>query len=74
MTTGTTPLTWEELRELQGVPTPSIANAIESFDIRPRNEGVSDGTVRPQFPELGPIVGYAATATSALTSSATWLT
>ena len=63
MTTGTTPLTWEELRELQGVPTPSIANAIESFDIRPRNEGVSDGTVRPQFPELGPIVGYAATAT-----------
>jgi 4-hydroxy-4-methyl-2-oxoglutarate aldolase len=57
------PLTWEELRELQLIPTPSIANAIESFNVRPRNEGVSDGTVRPQFPELGPMVGYAATAT-----------
>lgn len=57
------PLTWEELRELQQIPTPSIANAIETFNVRPRNEGVSDGTVRPQFPELGPIVGYAATAT-----------
>lgn len=56
------PLTWEELRELQLIPTPSIANAIESFNIRPRNEGVSDGSVRSQFPELGPLVGYAATA------------
>jgi 4-hydroxy-4-methyl-2-oxoglutarate aldolase len=59
----TAPLTWEELRELQLVPTPSIANAIETFNVRPRSEGVSDGSVRPQFPELGPIVGYAATAT-----------
>jgi 4-hydroxy-4-methyl-2-oxoglutarate aldolase len=55
------PLTWEELRELQLIPTPSIANAIESFNIRPRSAGVSDGSVRPQFPELGPMVGYAAT-------------
>jgi len=59
----TEPLTWEELRELQVIPTPSIANAIETFRVRPRNEGVSDGTIRPQFPELGPMVGYAATAT-----------
>ncbi|MGI8551597.1 MAG: RraA family protein [Dehalococcoidia bacterium] len=54
-------LTWEQLRELQLIPTPSVANAIESFNVRPRNEGVSDGSVRPQFPELGPLVGYAVT-------------
>jgi 4-hydroxy-4-methyl-2-oxoglutarate aldolase len=58
-----TPLSWEELRELQLIPTPSVANAIETFDIRPRSEGVSDGSVRAQFPELGPLVGYAVTAT-----------
>lgn len=63
MTEKDEPLTWQELRELQLIPTPSIANAIETFDIRPRNEGVSDGTILPQFPELGPLVGYAATVT-----------
>jgi regulator of RNase E activity RraA len=56
------PLTWEQLRELQQISTPSIANAIETFKVRPRNAGVSDGSIRPQFPELGPIVGFAATA------------
>lgn len=48
---GAQPLTWEELRELLLVPTPSIANAIETFDVRPRNEGVSDGTIRRLFRE-----------------------
>jgi 4-hydroxy-4-methyl-2-oxoglutarate aldolase len=40
----------------------SLANAIETFDVRLRNEGFTDGSVRAQFPELAPVVGYAVTA------------
>ena len=40
----------------------AIANAIETFDVRLRNEGFTDGSVRATFPNLPPVVGYAATA------------
>lgn len=40
----------------------AIANAIETFDVRLRNEGFADGSVRATFPNLPPVVGYAATA------------
>ncbi|MDX1383997.1 MAG: hypothetical protein R3190_10170, partial [Thermoanaerobaculia bacterium] len=51
----------EELAALAAWPTPAVANAIETFDVRPRSEGFMLG-IRCLFPELGPMVGYACTA------------
>ncbi len=42
---------------------PTLSNAIETFEVRPRDEGYMSMEVRCLFPELGPMVGYAATAT-----------
>jgi 4-hydroxy-4-methyl-2-oxoglutarate aldolase len=58
----TEPLTASELEELRKITTPTIANAIETFKVRLRNEGFTDHSVRCFFPELGPMVGYAVTA------------
>jgi 4-hydroxy-4-methyl-2-oxoglutarate aldolase len=51
------------LDELQSFSAPSLSNGIETFDVRPRNEGFADATVRCMFPDLGARIGYAATAT-----------
>ena len=51
-----------EIQALKAWPTPAIANAIETFDVRPRNEGFMLG-IRCMFPEFEPMVGYACTAT-----------
>jgi regulator of RNase E activity RraA len=56
------PLTATELEALRRWPTPAIANAIETFGVRPNDQGFMVGP-RCMFPELGPMVGYAATAT-----------
>ncbi len=56
-------LTPETLAKLASFDTPTICNIIELFEIRPRNMGFMDGRIRACFPEMGPIVGYAATAT-----------
>ena len=48
----------EALRRLDAC---TLANAIETFDVRLRNEGFTDGALRCLFPRLPPIVGYAAT-------------
>jgi len=53
----------ELIRELAGITTPTIANAVELFDIRPRNVGFASGAIRCIFPELPTVVGYACTAT-----------
>ena len=47
------------LRALDGA---SIANAIETFDVRLRNEGFADASIRCLSPLLPPAVGYAVTA------------
>jgi 4-hydroxy-4-methyl-2-oxoglutarate aldolase len=47
---------------LQALDTCSVANAIETFEVRLRNEGFTDGTVRCLFPELPPVAGHAVTA------------
>ena len=39
-----------------------VANAIETFGLRLRNEGFADSTVRAVFDDLQPIVGHAVTA------------
>lgn len=50
-----------ELAALQQLDSCVVANAIETFHERPRNEGFADGSIRCLFPELPPMVGYAAT-------------
>jgi 4-hydroxy-4-methyl-2-oxoglutarate aldolase len=52
-----------ELEVLRRINSPTIANAIETFDVRRRGEGVSDTRIRCQFPEFGVLLGYACTAT-----------
>lgn len=56
-------LTPEELEALQKIDTPTLCNAIETFDIRGRVEGFLGMSIRCLFPELGPMVGYALTVT-----------
>ena len=55
------PLTAGQLQALRGLDACLLANAIETFQVRLRNEGFVDPTVRSLFPELAPMVGYAAT-------------
>ena len=47
---------------LRKITSPSVANAIETFNVRPRNQGYMSGDLRALFPELGPLVGHAVTA------------
>src|ERR1700759_3615214 len=51
------------LESLARYDSPTLANAIETFDIQPRDVGFADSRIRCMFPELGRMVGYAATAT-----------
>jgi regulator of RNase E activity RraA len=55
-------LSGDDLAALRAFSTPTVCNAIETFDLRPRNEGFMDRTIVCRFPELGPIVGFAVTA------------
>jgi len=57
------PLSLEQLEELKRYSTPTVCNAIELFEVRPRNEGFMLPTIVCRFPELPVCVGYAATAT-----------
>jgi 4-hydroxy-4-methyl-2-oxoglutarate aldolase len=50
-----------ELKTLATFDTCAIANAIECFDVRLRNEGFSNSSIRCNFPQLAPMVGYAIT-------------
>ncbi len=56
------PLTATQLNALRKINSPTIANAIEVFEIRPRNTGFLGPEVRCLFPALGTMVGYAFTA------------
>jgi len=56
------PVKPEELAALRAISTPTVCNAIETFNVHPRNEGFMDSTVICRFPELRPVVGYAVTA------------
>jgi len=53
----------QTLAKLRTFDTPTICNLVELFDIRPRNTGYMDARIRPCFPEMPPMVGFAATAT-----------
>ncbi|HYB29789.1 MAG TPA: RraA family protein [Solirubrobacteraceae bacterium] len=51
------------LQSLARYDAPTLANAIETFDLQPRDVGFADSRIRCIFPELGRMVGFAATAT-----------
>lgn len=55
-------LTEEQLQALRQFDSCMIANAVETFNVRLRNTGFTDGAVRGMFEDLPPMVGYAATA------------
>jgi len=57
------PLSPERLAELRRYTTPTVANAIETFELRPRTAGFMSSQIRCLFPDLGAMVGYAYTAT-----------
>ncbi len=58
-----TPLAPDVLARLRTFSTPTLANAVETFNARPRTAGFMSCQIRCLFPELGPMVGYAFTAT-----------
>jgi len=51
-----------QLEQLRGMDSCSIANAIETFDVRLRNRGFTDSSIHCVFNDFPPVVGYAATA------------
>ena len=51
------------LDKLRSFDTPTICNVIELFDVRPRDAGYMDDRIKACFPEMPPVVGFAATAT-----------
>jgi regulator of RNase E activity RraA len=53
----------ETLEALRRYDSPTLSNAIETFDVRPRDAGYASMDIRCMFPDLGVMVGYAATAT-----------
>jgi len=54
-------LTSEQLEILRRLDACTLANAIETFGVRLRNEGFTDSSIHCQFPKLPPMLGYAAT-------------
>jgi 4-hydroxy-4-methyl-2-oxoglutarate aldolase len=54
-------LTPQQLDELRAIDSPTIANAIEEFKVRPRVNGYAGATLRCLIPGLGTMLGYAVT-------------
>ena len=54
-------LTQEEMDALLAWPVPAISNAIELFNIRPRNGGFMLPEIQCRFPQMKPMIGYAVT-------------
>jgi 4-hydroxy-4-methyl-2-oxoglutarate aldolase len=46
----------------RSLDTCKVANAIETFDVRLRNEGFADSMIRAIFDDLPPVIGHAVTA------------
>ena len=55
------PLPDDVLAALRGYSSPTLSNAIELFEVRPRYAGFMDGSIRSIFPAMPPFAGYAAT-------------
>src|SRR2546423_1340839 len=61
-------LTSEQLDELRAIDSPTIANAIEYFMVRPRVAGYCGASVRCLTPDAGFMLGYAGTCKGASTT------
>ena len=57
------PLTVEQIQALKAIDTPTLCNAIETFNMRGRVEGFLGRDIACLSPELGVMVGYALTVT-----------
>jgi 4-hydroxy-4-methyl-2-oxoglutarate aldolase len=57
------PLSPDLLAELRLYSSPTVANAIETFNLQPRTAGFMSSQIRCIFPDLGTMVGSAYTAT-----------
>lgn len=53
----------DQIAALRAIDSPTIANAIETFRIRPRAEGFVGQDIRCVYPDLPPMLGYAVTCT-----------
>lgn len=73
-------LSTEQIDALKAIDTPTICNAIETFQVRGRVEGFLGMDIRCLLPELGTMLGYAVTVTVDTTtpdvprSGEAWLT
>lgn len=67
----THPLSPEQVEALRRYNTPTVSNAIEMFNVRPRHEGFLPHRVRCLLPELGVMVGYAVTSRTRASYSST---
>jgi 4-hydroxy-4-methyl-2-oxoglutarate aldolase len=59
----TDPLTFDELEQLRRYDTCTVANAIETFNVRSWTKGYMSPQIKSIFPNLGVMIGYAVTAT-----------
>lgn len=46
---------------LRAIDTCTVSNAIETFEVRMRNEGYMQNTIHCRFPQMRPVAGYAIT-------------
>jgi regulator of RNase E activity RraA len=51
------------LKKLAQYDSPTICNVIELFEVRPDDAGYMDGRIKAAYPDMPPVVGFAATAT-----------
>jgi len=54
-------LTLEQLEELRAIDSPTVANAIEHFKVRPRVNGYAGAEIKCLIPGMGTMLGYAVT-------------
>ena len=57
-----TTITQDQLESLKQLQSCAISNAIETFEVKPRNEGFMSSEIKCMFPNLGGMIGYATTA------------
>jgi 4-hydroxy-4-methyl-2-oxoglutarate aldolase len=56
-------LTNDQLNALRQYDSPTICNAVELWNLRPRNTGYMSSAIKACFPSFPPMVGYALTST-----------
>jgi regulator of RNase E activity RraA len=56
-------LTDDQVKYLLTIDSPTVANAVEPFEVRDRTEGFIGGAIRALFPDMGVMLGQALTVT-----------